>query len=62
VADVIVDQRLLGTFDGALDRLQLLRDLRTGAVLFDHSDDGFEMAIGTFQAAGNRGMRVVLHL
>jgi hypothetical protein len=41
--------------------LQLLRDLGARPALFDHLDNGFEVAIGAFQTSGNRGICVVRH-
>jgi hypothetical protein len=57
---VIVYQCLFGAFNGALHGLQLLSDLSARSAFFDHFDDCFEVAIGTFQTSGNRRMRVVL--
>src|SRR3984893_4848612 len=59
VAHVIVYQGLFGAFNGAFHGLQLLGDLSARPALLDHFNDGFEMAVGTFQTSGNRGMRVV---
>jgi hypothetical protein len=56
---VIMDQCLFCAFDRTLHGLQLLRDLDAGSVLFEHFNDFFEVAIGTFQTPGNRGIRVV---
>src|ERR1700731_1152127 len=58
VADVVVDQGLLGAFDGALHGLQLLRDLGARPVPFEHFNDGIEMAVGPLQSPGARGMRM----
>lgn len=49
VIHMIVDQSLLGIAHGALDRLQLLRDVHTGPTLFDHGDHGTQMPFGTFE-------------
>src|ERR1700737_3716231 len=46
VADVIVNQCLLGALDGALHGLKLLGDLSARPPLLDHSDDRFEGTIG----------------
>src|ERR1700736_2382294 len=56
-----MDQCLLGVFNGALHGLQLLGDLGARPALFDHLDNGFEVAIGALQTSGNRGMRVFVH-
>lgn len=61
VADVVMDHRLLGAFDRALDRLQLLGNLSTRSIVFDHFDDALEMTIGAFQSPGNCKMRMVTH-
>src|SRR5882757_4800287 len=61
VTDVVVDQCFFGALDCTLHGLQLLRDLGAWPALLDHPDDGFEVAIGAFQASGNRGMWVVRH-
>src|SRR5678815_1389440 len=53
VAEVIVNQRLLGILDGAFDGLQLLSNLSAGPLLLDHLDDGLKMAVGAFQALGD---------
>jgi hypothetical protein len=39
--------------------LQLLRDLSARPAFFDHFNDCFEVAVGAFQTAGNRGMSLV---
>src|ERR1017187_7212445 len=59
VADMIVDQRLLGVFDGALHGLQLLGDRSTGASLLDHRDDRFEVTVGSLETPRDRAMWVV---
>ncbi len=40
---MISDQCLLGLLDGLLHRLELLRNVQTGAPLFDHFHDAVEM-------------------
>ena len=60
-ADMVLNEGLLGIRDRALDRPELLGDLHTGAALFDHLDDGFEVAVGAFQAFCDRGIRVTRH-
>src|ERR1700682_1865333 len=62
VADVIVNQCLLGALDGALHGLKLLGDLSAGPPLLDHGDDRFEVTIGALEASRNRRMRMVCHL
>jgi hypothetical protein len=42
--------------------LQLLSDFRARSALFDHLDNRFEVAIGSFQTSGNRKMRAVRHI
>jgi hypothetical protein len=59
LAHVIVYQGFLGAFNRALHGLQLLSNLSARPVLLDHFNDCFEVAVGTFQTSGNRGMRVV---
>src|SRR6202022_3775769 len=62
MAHVVVNQCLFGAFNCALPGLQLLSDLSARPALFDHFNDCFEVAIGTFQTSGNRRMWVVRHL
>src|SRR5450756_221223 len=59
VADMVVDQCLLGVFNGALHGLQLLGDRSTGASLLDHRDDRFEMTVGSLETPRDRAMWVV---
>lgn len=56
VADVIVDQRLLRRVDGALDRLQLLRQFHAGPFRFQHLDDAGKVAVRAFEAFDDRRM------
>ena len=61
VAHVVVNQCLFGALNGAFHCLQLLSDLGAWPALFDHFNNCFEVAIGTFQTSGNRRMWVVRH-
>ena len=60
MADVIVDQRLFGVLDRALDGLQLLSDLRAWPAPFDHLDDLLQMAVSTFEPPDNFWMIAVI--
>ena len=41
--DMIVDEGALGAGDGALDGLELLRDINAGPLVLDHADDAAQM-------------------
>jgi hypothetical protein len=56
-----MDQGFLGILDRALDRLQLLGDLQTRPVVFDHFDDGLKVTVGALQAPYDCGMILVRH-
>lgn len=49
VIHMIVDQGLLGIAHGALDRLQLLREVHAEPTPFDHGDHGAQMPFGAFE-------------
>jgi hypothetical protein len=54
---MIVDQRLFGVLDRALDRLQLLRNFGAWPALFDHFDDLAQMTVGALEPL--RDFRVI---
>lgn len=43
VVDMVVDERALGAGDGALDGLELLRDIDARSLFLDHTDDAAQM-------------------
>ncbi|KPH76448.1 hypothetical protein AE618_23335 [Bosea vaviloviae] len=49
MVEMVLDQRLLSLSDRALDRLQLLGDVKAGAPGFDHLDDLAQMTVGSLQ-------------
>lgn len=57
MVDVVVDERLLGVPDGFLHREELLRDVEAAALLLEHRNDAFEMALGALDALQNFRMR-----
>ena len=59
MVEMVADQRLLGFADGFLNRVQLLRDLRTGAARFDHFDDAAQMTICALQPLDDGRMALV---
>jgi len=61
MADVIMDQRLFGVLDRALDRLQLLRNFGTWPPLFDHRNDLLQMSISAPEALQDLRVIAVVH-
>lgn len=62
--DMVVNQRPFGACDRILDRLQLLRDLDTGTLLFDHADDSAQMSCRPVEPLDDRwvaGVRLMNH-
>lgn len=70
VVDMLLDQDLAGIRDRSLDRLQLLRDVETGADIDHHLDGRAQMALGPPQPGDDLrvsmmvdlGVGIVLHL
>ena len=61
MADVIVNERLLGALDRALDRLELLCHLRARLAALDHLDDLLQVPVGALETLDDLGMFVVVH-
>ena len=53
---MVVDERTLGTGNGAFDGLELLRDIDTGPLLLDHAYDAAQMTGSAIQPLDNRRM------
>ena len=60
VIHVVVDQGLLGIAHGAFYSLKLLCHVHARASLFDHGNDGTQMALGAFQARYDFGVACVM--
>ena len=52
-ADVLVDERLLGRIDGALYRLQLLREFHAGTFGGQHLNDAGKVTVRALEAFYN---------
>jgi len=61
VLDVIMDQLALGIDDGALDRMQLLRQVESRPTFREHGEDGGEMAMRPLETGNDRRVGSVLH-
>src|SRR5262249_13900305 len=61
MAYVIMDQRLFGVLDRALDRLQLLRNFGTCSPLFDHRNDLLQMSVSAPEALQDLRVIAVVH-
>jgi hypothetical protein len=53
MVDVVMHQGFLGVTDRAFDGLQLLGNVQASALIFQHRNDAFEMAFGSFQPFDN---------
>lgn len=65
VIDVVVDEGPLGACDGILNRLELLRDINAGTLIFDHYDDAAKVAGRAVQPLDDRrvtGVSVMGHV
>jgi hypothetical protein len=54
--DVVMDQRLLGIHDCALDCLQLLSKLHAGLPFFNHTDDALQVTVSAPESLDDVGM------
>jgi hypothetical protein len=59
MVDVVVDQGLLRARNGALDRVQLLDELKARPFGFHHGDDAVEVAGSTLQGLENLRVSLV---
>ena len=59
MADVVVNQRLFGVLDRALDRLELLGHLRARLAALDHLDDLLQVPVGTLETLDDVGMALM---
>ena len=57
--DVIMDQCALCLANGLLDCVQLLRQIKAGAILGKHLDDAAEVTFGTLQPLDDIGVSFV---
>lgn len=56
MVNVIMDQCTFGIHYSLLNRVELLRDIKTGLARFEHLDHSAQMAIGTFQPGDQGGV------
>ena len=56
LADVLMDERFLGRRDGALDCLELLRQIHARTFGYQHLDHAGKMAVRAFEAFDDRRM------
>jgi hypothetical protein len=59
--NVVVNESLLGVHDRIFNRLQLLRELETGALVPNHDDDGPKVPLGPLKPFHNIGVACVTH-
>ena len=62
MADVIMNQHLLGIVDCVLNCLELLSNLKTRPSLLHHADDLAKMPSRALEPFGDLGMSFMLHV